>query len=301
MDEKKREKEIYKTTVVGAGVNVALLVFKFVAGVVAGSAAMIADAVHSLSDFITDVIVVIFVRLSNKPQDRDHEYGHGKYETLATTAIGAILMLVAFGILYNGIGKIVLWAKGGTLPSPGWLAFWAAIASIVLKELTYWYTIFKAKKVDSSALRANAWHHRSDALSSVGTAIGIGGAIMLGERWTVLDPIASVVVGIVIVKVSIDLIRNGIDELMEHSLPKEVEDEILSIVSSFDDVSDPHELRTRRIGNHYAIDLHFRMDGDITLSRAHSRSSDIERLLKDKYGPQTIVSLHIEPIGEQED
>lgn len=301
MDEKKREKEIYKTTIVGAAVNVVLLVFKFVAGIVAGSAAMIADAVHSMSDFVTDVIVMAFVKVSNKPKDRDHEYGHGKYETLATTTIGIILLLVAFGIIYNGIDKIVRCARGEVLPSPGWLAFWAAIISILLKELTYRYTIYKAGKVDSSALRANAWHHRSDALSSIGTAIGIGGAIMLGSKWTVLDPIASVIVGVVIVKVAIDLMKNGIDELMEHSLPKEVEDEILSIVSSFDDVSDPHELRTRRIGNHYAIDLHFRMDGDITLSQAHSRSSDIERLLKDKYGPQTIVSLHIEPIGEQED
>ena len=184
--------------------NALLLVFKFVAGIVGHSAAMLADAVHSTSDFVTDVIVLVFVRISSKPKDKSHDYGHGKYETLAMTIIGVALLAVAIGILYNGVMKIASCLKGETLEAPGMLALWAALLSIVLKEAVYRYSMMKARQLQSQAVEANAWHHRSDALSSIGAAIGIGGAIFLGERWTVLDPVASVIVGLFIVKVSID-------------------------------------------------------------------------------------------------
>ena len=226
METKNREKEIYKVTLVGGAVNVLLLAFKFVAGVVGHSSAMIADAVHSLSDFVTDIIVLVFVKISNKPQDKSHDYGHGKYETLALTIIGLALMAVAVSIIVKGAVKIAAWANGEALEAPGKLAFWA-IVSIVLKEGVYRYSIIKAKKLNSKAVEANAWHHRSDALSSIGTAVGIGGAIFLGERWTILDPVASVAVGAFIVKVAFDLLKNGIGDLMEQSLPDEVEEEIL--------------------------------------------------------------------------
>ena len=189
------EKEIQKVTLYGSAVNLALMVFKFVAGVVGHSAAMIADAIHSLSDFATDIVVLLFVHISHKPKDKSHDYGHGKFETLATTLIGVALFAVAVGIFIDGAKKIAFWAHGGTLIVPGTLALWAALVSILLKELTYQYTHRKAEQLQSQAMKANAWHHRSDALSSVGTAIGIGGAILLGERWAVLDPIASIAVG----------------------------------------------------------------------------------------------------------
>ena len=163
--EMNREKEIYKVTLVGGAVNMLLLVFKFVAGVIGHSAAMIADAVHSLSDFVTDIIVLVFVKISSKPQDKSHDYGHGKYETLALTIIGVALMAVAISIIVKGAMKIASWANGETLEAPGMLAFWAAIVSIVLKEAVYRYSIIKAKKLNSKAVEANAWHHRSDALS----------------------------------------------------------------------------------------------------------------------------------------
>ena len=205
-----RNKEIYKVTLLGGAVNVVLLVFKFVAGIVGHSAAMVADAVHSLSDFVTDVIVLIFVHISGKPKDKSHDYGHGKFETLATTVVSMSLLVVAAGILYSGVMKIVAWANGAQLEAPGMLALWAALLSIVLKEATFRYSMVKARQLHSQAVEANAWHHRSDAFSSVGTAVGIGGAIFLGERWTVLDPVASVIVGLFIVKVSLNLLRVGI-------------------------------------------------------------------------------------------
>ena len=290
-----RDKDIYKVTLTGGAVNVILLVFKFVAGILGHSAAMIADAVHSLSDFITDLIVLIFVHISGKPQDKSHDYGHGKYETLALTMIGIALLIVAVGIFSNGAQRIAAWYRGEELNSPGMLALWAALVSILLKELTYRYTIRKAKELDSPAMEANAWHHRSDALSSIGTAVGIGGAVLLGHRWAVLDPLASIVVGAFIVKVAVELILQGMRDLLEHSLPDEIEDEIMQIAKSEPDVIEPHDLRTRRIGNRYAIELHILMSGDITLAKAHDHADSIENQLKEKFGQNTHVAIHMEP------
>ena len=290
-----RQRQIYKVTLVGGAVNVVLLVFKFVAGIVGHSAAMVADAVHSLSDFVTDIIVLVFVRISGKPKDKSHDYGHGKYETLAMTIIGMALLVVAIGIVYGGVMKIAAWLNGHQLEAPGTLALWAALLSVALKEAVYRYSMVEARRLNSQAVEANAWHHRSDALSSVGTAVGIGGAIFLGQRWTVLDPAASVVVGLFIVKVSIDLLRNGIGDLMEQSLPDEVEAEILQLAASVPGIAEPHDLRTRRIGNHYAIELHILMDGDIPLRMAHDRASEVEDLLRAHYGEETHVAVHVEP------
>jgi cation diffusion facilitator family transporter len=256
---------------------------------------MVADAVHSLSDFVTDVIVLIFVHISGKPKDKSHDYGHGKFETLATTVVSMSLLVVAAGILYSGVMKIVAWANGAQLEAPGMLALWAALLSIVLKEATFRYSMVKAHQLHSQAVEANAWHHRSDAMSSVGTAIGIGGAIFLGERWTVLDPVASVIVGLFIVKVSLELLWVGIGDLMEQSLPDEVETEILRLAASVPGVSDPHELRTRRIGNHYAIELHILVDGDLPLREAHEKASQVEELLRSHYGEETHIAVHVEP------
>lgn len=292
-----RNKEIYKVTLVGGAVNVVLLIFKFVAGILGHSAAMVADAVHSLSDFVTDVIVLVFVRISSKPKDKSHDYGHGKYETLAMTIIGVALLAAAIGIIFGGAVKIADWLGGQQLEAPGMLALWAALLSIVLKEAVYRYSMVKARQLNSQAVEANAWHHRSDALSSVGTAIGIGGAIFLGQRWTVLDPVASVIVGAFIVKVAVELLRRGIGDLLEQSLPDEIESEILQLAATVEGIAEPHDLRTRRIGNHYAIELHILVDGDIPLREAHDRASEVEELLKSHYGEDTHVVVHVEPTG----
>ncbi len=290
-----RNKEIYKVTLVGGAVNVILLLFKFAAGIIGHSAAMVADAVHSLSDFLTDIIVMLFVHISSKPRDKSHDYGHGKYETLAMTIIGFALLAVAIGIIYSGLISIRQWLSGEQLEAPGLLALWAALLSIVLKEAVYHYSMIKARQLNSQAVEANAWHHRSDALSSIGTAIGIGGAIFLGQRWAVLDPLASVIVGLFIVKVSLSLLRGGIGDLMEQSLPDEVEAEILQLVATVPGVVEPHDLRTRRIGHHYAIELHILMDGDITLCQAHDKATEVEDLLRSRYGEDTHIAVHVEP------
>jgi len=296
LNKKLREKEIYKATLIGSLVNFLLVAFKFMAGIVGHSAAMLADAVHSLSDFITDVVVILFVRISNKPEDEGHDYGHGKYETLATTLIGIALLAVGFGILWNGVTKISSFLQGEPLQQPGMAALIAAIVSILSKELLYQYSIRVGRKCNSQAVIANAWHHRSDALSSIGTAVGIGGAIMLGQQWAVLDPIAAVVVSIFIIRAAIKLLMHCIDELLEKSLPGQVKHEIEQIVLSFDGVTEPHHLRTRRIGNNYAIEIHVRMDGNISLFQAHETATAIEHKLKATFGRDAYINIHVEPV-----
>lgn len=291
-----REQEIYKVTLVGSAGNVALLTFKFIAGVLGHSSAMIADAVHSLSDFITDLVIILFVRISAKPQDEGHDYGHGKYETIATFLIGLALIAAATGIIVSGTLRLLDWWGGAQLQAPGQLALWAALLSIGVKELLYHYTANTGRRLSSQAMIANAWHHRSDALSSVGAAIGIGGAILLGDRWTVLDPLASVVVGLMLVKVAFGLLRTSMGELTEHSLPADTEQTISDIIRSFPDVAEPHNLRTRQIGNRIAIECHVRMDGHVTLTQAHERATAIERRLKEQFGPTTHVTIHMEPL-----
>lgn len=291
-----REKEIYKVTLVGSVGNVALLTFKFIAGILGNSAAMIADAVHSLSDFLTDIVVLVFVHISTKPQDTSHDYGHGKFETIASFLIGLALIAAATGIIISGGMELIAWLKGEPLESPGLLALWAALLSIAIKEILYHYTAHRGKTLDSQAMIANAWHHRSDALSSIGAAIGIGGAILLGNHWAVLDPLASIIIGIMLIKVAIELLKTSIGELTECSLSVETEEEIIHLIQSYPDVQQPHNLRTRRIGNRIAIEVHVRMDGDLPLSQVHDRATSIEQKLKERFGPQTHVTIHMEPV-----
>ena len=291
-----REREIYKVTIVGSVVNFVLLLFKFFASIVGHSAAMLADAVHSLSDFVTDIIVLVFVRISSKPEDEGHDYGHGKYETLATAIIGICLFVVGLGILWNGVQSIWQVVQGNVLPEPGMLALWAALISVVSKEALYQYTALRGRKLNSQAVVANAWHHRSDAFSSIGTMAGIGGAILLGDEWRVLDPIAAVIVSFFILKVSVKLLVPSMNELLEKSLPAEEENRINEIVLSYPGVTAPHHLRTRRIGNNRSIDLHVRMDGKLTLEEAHRRATVIEQRLRAEFGKGTYISIHVEPI-----
>ena len=290
-----REKEIYKVTLVGSAGNVLLVIVKFIAGILGHSSAMIADAVHSLSDFLTDVVVLVFVGVSARPQDTSHDYGHGKFETLATLFISLALAGAAIGIIVSGALKFASWLEGEELPAPGKLALWVALLSIAVKELMFQYTARKGRKLESSALTANAWHHRSDALSSIGTAVGIGGAVLLGGRWTVLDPLASIVVGAMLLGVAWKILRPSMGELTDESLPAATEDEIMDILRSAPGVTEPHNLRTRRIGNRIAVEAHIRLDGALTLREAHDRTSEIEHRLKERFGQDALITLHMEP------
>lgn len=299
-----RQKETYRVTIAGSIINILLLAFKFAAGILGHSAAMIADAIHSLTDFVTDAIVLVFVRLGSKPTDHDHDYGHGKYETLASAIIGVSLLVVGMMICYSGVTKTYHAMCGEPLQQPGFIALAAAVASVVLKEWAYRFTVRVGRRCHSEAVVANAWHHRSDALSSVGTTVGIGGAIILGEKWAVLDPLTAIVVSFFIMKAAWSVLSKAVDELTDGSLPKETEDEIESIVSEDNEVSVVHNLCTRRIGNRIAIEMHVRMPGETSLYVAHRHATEIEKRLKQRFGADTHISIHLEPVkvnGHYED
>ena len=293
-----REKSIFKVTWIGSIVNFLLLVLKFFAGIVGHSSALVADAVHSLSDFITDIIVIVFVKISSKPEDEDHRYGHGKYETLATALIGIALFAVGIGLLVSGLTKVIEVINGAVLPAPSMMALAVAAISIFSKEILYRYTVKVGKNLNSQAVIANAWHHRSDSFSSIGTLVGISGAIFLGEKWRILDPTAAIVVSGFIIKVAVALTKQCMDELLERSLPAETEKKILDIITSFPEVSSPHHLRTRRIGTHIAIEVHIRMDGKMTLENAHSIATEVEKRIKEEFGPDTHIGTHMEPVKQ---
>lgn len=299
-----RQKETYRVTIAGSIINILLLAFKFAAGILGHSAAMIADAIHSLTDFVTDAVVLVFVRLGSKPTDRDHDYGHGKYETLASAIIGVSLLVVGMMICYSGVTKTYHAMCGEPLQQPGFIALAAAVASVVLKEWAYRFTVRVGRRCHSEAVVANAWHHRSDALSSVGTTVGIGGAIILGEKWAVLDPLTAIVVSFFIMKAAWSVLSKAVGELTDGSLPKETEDEIEKIVSEDKDVSVVHNLCTRRIGNRIAIEMHVRMPGETSLYVAHHHATEIEQRLKQRFGADTHISIHLEPVkvnGHYED
>ena len=290
-----REKEIYRITLWGSLVNILLTALKFAAGILGASAAMIADAVHSLSDLLTDFVVLLFVRISSRPADHDHPYGHGKYETLATTIVAVALLAAGGVLLAEGVEKIAAALRGEELAMPGRIALWAALISIAAKEMIYWLTIRVARRVRSSALEANAWHHRTDSLSSVATALGIGGALIFGGRWAILDPIAAVLVSVFILVAAAKLLHEAIQDLLEKRLPDEVEQQIRDIVAEDQEMSELHKLRTRRVGMVYSIDMHIRMHGNVSLYEAHRHSMLLEDRLRRQFGPETLISIHIEP------
>lgn len=295
VDTSTREREIYRVTLVGFVVNLILSAAKLAAGILGRSGAMVADAIHSFSDMATDIVVIVFARISSKPKDDGHDYGHGKYETLATIIISLALAAVGIGILSSSIGSIRTILEGGTLPRPGAVALVAAVVSIVAKEILYRYTVRVGRRIDSPSVIANAWHHRSDALSSLGTLAGIGCAYFLGEKWRIADPIAALLVAVFIFKIALDLIRTGLGELLEKSLPADVEQEILSIVTANPEIRSPHNLRTRRIGASIAIEVHVRVDGAMSVAHSHALTVDIEHRLRARFGAGTMIAIHVEP------
>lgn len=294
-----REREIYRVTLIGSPVNAVLIVLKFIAGIFGKSSAMIADAVHSLSDFITDVIVLVFVKIAGKPRDKGHDYGHGKFETLATMIIGLLLSLAGVGLLANGIDLVVKSCNGHALERPTMLALVIAVVSILSKEWLYRFTAAKGREVNSQAVVANAWHHRSDAISSAGTLVGVAGAMFLGDSWRILDPIAAIVVSLFIIKSGYDIMKPSVNELLESSLPEAQEIEIRQLVLGVPGIISVHNLRTHRIGNGIAVDLHAKMDGSISLTEAHSRASAAERAIRRRFGTNAIINIHMEPVTDR--
>jgi cation diffusion facilitator family transporter len=290
-----REKKIQKITLWGAVVNVVLTAGKIAAGVFGRSAAMVADGVHSLSDLLSDIVVVVFTHISSKEKDREHSFGHGKFETLATLIVGVILIAVGADLMGKGVRSIYAVIQGQAIPKPGYIALIAAAVSIVAKEILYQFTVKVGKKINSPVVIANAWHHRSDALSSIGALLGIGGAIILGDRWTILDPIASCAISIAIIVVAVKICMPSLAELLDTALPEEIQKEIMSTALSVNGVKDIHELKTRRNGISFIIIAHIVVDPAISVVEAHDIATDVETALKARFGQESQISIHVEP------
>ncbi|MGA1792417.1 MAG: cation diffusion facilitator family transporter [Thermoplasmatota archaeon] len=294
---KDRTTEASRATWIGFIVNLVLSCLKLVAGIVGNSSAMIADAVHSISDLASDVVVLFGIKAASKPEDKGHDYGHGKIETLVTLFIGAFLMLVGAGILFNAGSKILDVIQGGSIGRPGWIALIAAFLSIIIKEGLYWYTRKVSIKTGSRALMGNAWHHRTDSLSSIATLLGIGAAIILGGKFAVLDPVAAVLVTVLIFWIAIRLSRESLNELLEASLDQKTEDRIITIASSIKGIEDPHNLKTRSLGNRIAIDIHIKIDSEVKVGSAHELCLLLERELKKEFGADTLINVHVDPLS----
>lgn len=295
-----RTAKVTLVTLIGSVVNIILTVFKILAGILGRSTAMIADGIHSLSDLLSDIVVIVFVKISAKGRDKDHDYGHGKFETFATLIISLMLIVVAVNLMSGGINKIRMILDGGEVSSPGMIALWAAVASIVLKEILYRYTIIQGRALNSPMMIANAWHHRSDALSSVGSLLGIAGAIFLGDKFVILDPITGCVISIFILVMAVKMSVPAIKELLDVSLPDDVEEKIEATAKSIKGVVDLHELKTRREGPGIIMEGHLVLDSDISLKEAHNISKKVEESLRKEFGPETQISLHLEPEDDAE-
>ena len=285
-------------TWVGLVINTLLTAFKLIAGFVGNSSAMVADGVHSLSDFVSDIVILVFLKISGKSRDKNHDFGHGKFETMATFILSLILLVVAAKILMDGIDNITAILStddASQIAAPGTVALVAAIVSIVAKEFCYQYTAFVGRKVKSPAVIANAWHHRSDALSSVGSLLGIGGAIFLGQKWVILDPVMGCVISIVIFVVAIKMALPSARQLLDVSLPDDVEEEIVAIASAVEGVKDVHNLKTRQSGPSVIIDMHVMVDAALSIVDAHQIATNVEDGITDHFGKETQINVHIEP------
>lgn len=290
-----REVRIRRITLWGALVNFILTGGKIAAGVVGRSAAMVADGIHSLSDLLSDIVVLIFTHISSKEKDRSHSFGHGKFETMATLIVSVLLMAVGGKLMASGVESIIGTIKGEEIPEPGIIALIAAAASILLKEVLYHMTAKVGKDINSPVVIANAWHHRSDALSSIGSLVGVGGAIILGDRWTILDPIASCCISIAIIIVAVRMALPSLSELLESSLPEDVENKIIESALEVDGVIDIHELKTRRNGISYIIDAHITVSSALNIIQAHDIANKVEDALRNKFGSETQINIHMEP------
>ena len=300
MAEEKSLLKAKRITWIGFWINIFLALIKLLAGFIGKSRAVIADATHSITDIFTDFVVLMGIKVGRRPADDTHHYGHGKFETLSATILGVVLFGAGFGILLSGLNLVIKCLHGEILNKPGWIAFYAAIGSIVIKEILFQYTIKIGKEINSQSIIANAWHHRSDALSSMGTTLGVLGSIILGQQWRILDPFAAVIVSIFIIKIGISILIDSLEELLEKSLDKNTETKILNIIKATEGVKNPHNLKTRKIGSNIAIDVHIEVHEHSTIVQAHNVSTEVEKNLRKELGENTFVSVHIEPSSGKE-
>ena len=281
-----------KVSGVSIAVNLLLSLFKLLAGILAHSGAMISDAIHSASDVGSTFVVIVGVNLSSKKSDKEHQYGHERMECVSSIILSGLLLATGIGIGMNGIENIIKSTSGASIAIPGTLALIAAVVSIVVKEWMFWYTRGAAKKINSGALMADAWHHRSDAMSSVGAFVGIFGARM---GYPILDPIASVVICLLIGKASIDIFRDAVDKMVDRSCDRQTEESIRRTVLSVEGVKRVDLLQTRLFGSKIYVDLEIAADGTQTLDEAHQIAEHVHHAIEHTFPDVKHCMVHVNP------
>ena len=287
-----QQKIAMRVSGVSITVNLVLSLFKLLAGILAHSGAMLSDAVHSASDVISTIVVIIGVKLSGKKSDAEHQYGHERLECVSAIILAGLLFATGVGIGMSGIKSILAGSKGQKIMEPGLLALIAAVVSIVTKEWMFWYTRAAAKKISSGALMADAWHHRSDALSSVGSFVGILGA-RLG--CPIMDPVASVVICIFILKAAIDIFKDAIDRMVDHSCDEETEDKMRQAVLEVPGVKGVDVLQTRLCGSKIYVDLEISADGQQSLNDAHAIAERVHHMIENTFQDVKHCMVHVNP------
>ncbi|MCF7854977.1 MAG: cation diffusion facilitator family transporter [Candidatus Pacebacteria bacterium] len=289
-----RKRETFHVTIVGAVANVLLSAFKITAGAFGNSQAVIADGVHSLSDLGTDIAVLVGAHYWSEPADREHPYGHGRVETIVTLGLAISLAAVGIGIIISAVGSL----QKERLGAPSWVALCAAVLSIAVKEILYRWTVYKGKRIKSSAVVANAWHHRTDALSSVPAAIAVGGA-MISPAWRFLDPLGGLVVSFFILQAGWRIGVGAIQNLIDHGAPTETVREITELAGEVEGVEDVHGVRTRNVGHGWSVDLHVLVQGDLSVRQGHTIAEETKQHLLE-HGPDVAdVVVHIEPVEDR--
>lgn len=285
-----------RVTWIGFWVNAFLGVIKVVGGIFSRSGALVADGIHSFSDFLSDILVLAMVGVARRKPNTRYPFGHGRFEALATVLLSLLLILVAIGIFYDGIVKVVDSLKGEVLPRPTFLALIIILLSILSKEWLFHFTRRVGKEIKSETVIANAWHHRSDALSSVATLIGVAGAMFLGEKWRILDPIAAMAVGVIIVIVGVDLAKSPLRELLGSSLDKKTRKLIRKSLNETKGVLDWHHLQTFKSGNDGFVMVHLLVDPEISVREAHEIATNAEKEIQQSVKDLKIhATTHIEP------
>lgn len=284
-----------KVSAVTIAGNLILSVFKLMAGVIARSNAMISDAIHSASDVFSTIVVIIGIKLASKEADKEHPYGHERLECVAAIILAMVLFTTGLGI---GLGALrnILSGSYSDLQVPGILALVAAVVSILVKEAMFWYTKINATKIDSSALMADAWHHRSDAFSSVGALIGIGGA-RLG--FPVMDSVASLVIFVFIVKAAYDIFKDAVDKMVDHSCDEETEKQIYECVMRNTEVMGIDSLHTRIFGNKIYVDIEIEVDESYTLKKSHEIAEEVHENIEQDFPKIKHIMVHVNPAKKQ--
>lgn len=296
LTDKEKKKIAMHVSNTSIGVNVMLSVGKLVAGIFAHSSAMVSDAIHSASDVFSTLIVIIGIHISSKASDEEHQYGHERFECVASIILATVLALTGLAIGYQGIGKIIGGMQGEKLIIPGKMALIAAFISIIVKEGMYWYTRNAAKKIKSGALMADAWHHRSDALSSVGSLLGIGAAIL---GFPIFDPIASVAICLCIFKVSYDIYKDALSKMLDTSCDQETNEKMEAIILAQDGVREVDLLKTRLFGSKIYVDVEISADASLTLEASHAIAEKVHNKIEEEFEDVKHCMVHVNPYREK--